>query len=234
MTDLLNSVIRCVSDGAQTFFRYITANDVGTTGGHQAGFYVPKEAYIVLFDTLGIRGENKDRYVDIEWQDTFSTASRFIYYGVGTRNEYRITRFGRDFPFLRDCYSGSLLVLTKTKDGAYRGYVLSTDEDIEGFFEHFGISPSNRQVLIDNRATSARVYADDIFTQLFLDRNEDFPETKEMAFWGQKYGLCCEQIGRLQTAQDPDRVLLRWIEAEYRLFQLLEDNIVSSYIYGGV
>ena len=25
---------------------------------------------------------------------------RFIYYGQGTRNEYRITNFGRDFPFL--------------------------------------------------------------------------------------------------------------------------------------
>lgn len=46
-----------------------------------------------------------------------------------------------------------------------------------------------------------------------------------MAFWGQKYNLCCHKIGRLTTFQEPDKVLLGWIEAEYRLFQLLEEKL---------
>ena len=45
---------------------------------------------------------NKEKMVSIKWQDDFTTDSRFIYYGQGTRNEYRITRFGKGFPFFEE------------------------------------------------------------------------------------------------------------------------------------
>jgi hypothetical protein len=48
-----------------------------------------------------LKSKNKDEFITINWQDDFETSSRFIYYGVGSRNEYRLTRFGRGFPFLR-------------------------------------------------------------------------------------------------------------------------------------
>ena len=106
-SELLAQVIDSSVSGKGTFFRYITANDVGTTGGHQAGFYVPKEASSLLFARLGQKGENKERTVKICWQGEFETESRFKYYGCGTRNEYRITHFGRNFPYLREEYTGS-------------------------------------------------------------------------------------------------------------------------------
>ena len=62
-------------------------------------FYIPKCAAALLFDTPGVKGENKDKMVKVKWQDDFTTDSRFIYYGQGTRNEYRITRFGKGFLF---------------------------------------------------------------------------------------------------------------------------------------
>lgn len=66
----------------------------------QASIYQNAQRHF-LFDTPGVKGENKDKMVKVKWQDDFTTDSRFIYYGQGTRNEYRITRFGKGFPFLR-------------------------------------------------------------------------------------------------------------------------------------
>ena len=57
------------------------------------------------------------------------------YYGQKTRNEYRITRFGRDFPFFQDDNVGDLLVIAKFTEEDYKGYVLSTDEDIDALRE---------------------------------------------------------------------------------------------------
>lgn len=168
---------------------------------------------------------NNDKCVNILWQGDFTTKSRFIYYGQGTRNEYRITRFGRRFEFLREEYSGSLLLISKLSDEEYLGFVLSSDEDIEGFFEHFSISASNRQMLIDNTKKEDPIDRESQFIQFFLDKYQDFPETKEMAFWGQKYSLYCENQGRKAVLHDPDKLILKWLETEYRLFQTLEEKI---------
>lgn len=227
MQDLLERVIQSVARGRRSFFRYITANDVGTTGGHQAGFYVPKTASRVLFSTAGERGQNKDRLVRILWQDAIETDSCFVYYGQKTRNEYRITRFGRDFPYLQEEFSGSLLILTECEDDFYKAYILSRDEDIDGFFEHFGISPSNNQCFINNNPVD-RLRAEDKFVEFFLQKHDTFPETREMAFWGQKYELLCHALGRRDILDKPDGALLAWIEAEYRLFRFLEEKIYSS------
>lgn len=101
MGDLLNSAIEKVQNAKHAFCRFITVNDTGKNGSHQAGFYIPKCAASLLFDIPGVKGENKDKFVKVKWQDDFITDSRFIYYGQGSRNEYRITRLGKDFPFLK-------------------------------------------------------------------------------------------------------------------------------------
>lgn len=102
MSDLLNSAIQSVIKSKAAWCRFITANDAGTTGSHQAGFYIPKCASELLFDKPGRKGENKEKTVKIKWQNDFTTESRMKYYGQKTRNEYRITHFGRNFPFLQD------------------------------------------------------------------------------------------------------------------------------------
>src|SRR5258708_2326554 len=84
------------------FCIFITANDTGETGAHQEGFYIPKSSYSLFFDSPGEKGSIKDNFIKIKWQDDFETESRAIYYGQGTRNEYRLTRFGRGFPFLTE------------------------------------------------------------------------------------------------------------------------------------
>jgi type II restriction enzyme len=119
---MLNRVVQSVQESPVAFSKYITANDVGATGGHQAGFHIHKESWLLFFDTPGEKGANKDKFVTIRWQGDFETDSRFIYYGVGTRNEYRLTRFGRGFPFLHDDNIGDLLVLAKKGNDHYEGW----------------------------------------------------------------------------------------------------------------
>ena len=134
MQSVLSSAIQTVQESEIAFTKFIKPNDTGVTGGHQAGFHIPKNAWPLFFNQAGLKGSNKDKYVTIKWQDDFETSSRFIYYGTSTRNEYRLTRFGKGFPFLTENNVGDLLIICRKDDESYHAYVLQTDEDIEDFF----------------------------------------------------------------------------------------------------
>jgi Restriction endonuclease EcoRII, N-terminal len=76
----------------------LSANDVGTTGGHQAGILVPKEERILsFFPSLEKTVRNpRMKLVVFERQSRERWEFNFIYYnnklfGEGTRNEYRLT-----------------------------------------------------------------------------------------------------------------------------------------------
>ena len=99
MNQIVNEALDSINKAELAFCKFISANDAGKTGAHQEGFYIPKNSYSLAFDTPGVKGENKEHFVKIKWQSDFETTSRFIYYGNGTRNEYRLTRFGKGFPF---------------------------------------------------------------------------------------------------------------------------------------
>ena len=107
MNEMTGYAITAVNKARYAFCKFISANDVGVTGAHQAGFYIPKNCWPLMFDAPGIKGTNKDRFIKIRWQNDFETVSRFIYYGSGTRNEYRLTRLGKNFPFFQEDNVGS-------------------------------------------------------------------------------------------------------------------------------
>lgn len=107
-----------------------------------------KNSWPLFFDTKGEKGTNNEHFATIKWQDDFETNSRFIYYGIGTRNEYQLTRFGRNFPYLTDNNVGDLLVLAKKSNDYFEAYVLSSDEDIEDFFAALNISSTETNGII--------------------------------------------------------------------------------------
>ena len=143
------SAIQAALHGQKVFCKFLSANDTGLTGGHQAGIYISKTSIPILFDEPGEKGQNKEKWVKVKWQDDFETDTRFIYYGQGTRNEYRITNFGRGFPFLRPEYTGALFVLVQNTAEDYQGFVLNTEEEINQFLDTFGISPTETNRLIE-------------------------------------------------------------------------------------
>ena len=68
MSNILDSAIQSVQQSKAAWCRFITGNDTGATGSHQAGFYIPKCASSLLFDEPGKKGENKEKTVQIKWQ----------------------------------------------------------------------------------------------------------------------------------------------------------------------
>lgn len=230
MSEILNSAIQNVRQSKAAWCRYITGNDTGTTGSHQAGFYIPKCASELLFDEPGRKGENKEKLVQIKWQDDFTTESCMKYYGQGTRNEYRITRFGRSFPFLNDDNVGDLLIIAKFTEEDYSGFVLSRDEDIDEFFATFNLAPDQTNQLID----VAGVVKPDIriaqLLQGFVNRFNCFPETQIMATGARDCFNQAYSISDAVLKTKPDEILLKWVDTEYRLFRFMEEKVYADAI----
>lgn len=225
MSAILNSAIQSVQLSKSAWCRFITGNDTGATGSHQAGFYIPKCASALLFDEPGVKGENKEKTVMIRWQDDFVTESCMKYYGQGTRNEYRITRFGRNFPFLQDDYVGDLLIIAKYTEEDYVGYVLSSDEDIDDFFACFNLTPNETNQLIDVSGNKKPDEKINLLLQGFADSFSTFPETRQMANGAQECFNKAYDIVESTLKEKPDDILLSWIDTEYSLFKCIEEKV---------
>ena len=224
MTDSFNYALSQVYQSKRAFCRFITANDVSLTS-HQEGFYVPKQAAGLLFDEPGVKGSNKDRYVKIRWQDEFETESRFIYYGTGTRNEYRITRFGKGFPFLAEEYVGCLLIICQMENDFYSGIVLERDEDIDEFYARFDLSPERTNHLIEK---TVAVSPDDLLQQSINEIVHGaavFPETREMSHMASMVYNKVFKVSDERILANPDKILMKWIDTEFKLFRSFEDII---------
>lgn len=231
-TEYSNQAIDAVLNSTLGFCKFLSANDTGATGGHQAGIYIPKSSFRILFNLPGEKGENKDKWVKIKWQDDFVTSSRFIYYGKGTRNEYRITNFGRDFPFLNTEYTGALFVFVKTDEENYLAYILNSDDDIEIFLDAFGISPTETNCLIDKGQVHPESKERVAIQNFIRGLDVDFPSSDIMSLAAREIqNEVYNHIEHVQT--DPDRKLIEWTNLEYALFRALEHTRYGSLIKNG-
>lgn len=145
----LQNVIDKINKAKTAFLKLITANDVGATGAHQAGFHLPKNAWKLFFDSPGTKGYNKDKYVTIKWEGNLKTESRAIYYGKGTRNEYRLTRFGQHFPYLKENNINDVLVIIRNFDDTYEGFIIHK-KYIQLFLNKSGFTENNFNTIFFN------------------------------------------------------------------------------------
>lgn len=225
MSDILNIAISKVQQAKCSFCRFITANDTGKNGSHQAGFYIPKCASSLLFDVPGVKGENKDKFVEVKWQDDFTTQSRFIYYGQDSRNEYRITRFGRSFPFFEEDNVGDLLIIAQHSENYYYGFVLQTDQDIEDFFAYFSLSSERTNQLIDVAQVCSPEIQMEARIKEIVAKYDAFPETRQMALFAREIYNKTHDITDAQVCKAPDEHLLQWFDAEFSLFRGFEEKV---------
>ena len=228
MESILQNAVQSAQKAEVAFSKFITANDTGSTGGHQSGFHIHKHAWSLFFDKPGEKGTNSDKIVKIKWQNDFETESRFIYYGVGTRNEYRLTRFGKGFPFLSDDNVGDLLILCKKSNSYYEGFVLQKDEEIEEFFAALNITINDTNKIIPKLF---QVSSEDKMYQCFIayltSLKIDFPSTHDLSgnarrCFNNSYGIDLKLL-----ANDPDTRLLSWLDAEFQLFKTIENDRYS-------
>lgn len=222
---ILGKAIKTVQESELSFSKFIKANDTGTTGAHQAGFHIPKNAWRLFFDKEGVKGSNQDKFITIKWQDDFETQSRFIYYGVRTRNEYRLTRFGKNFPFLQDENVGDLLIICKKEDGYYEAFVLKTDDDIDSFFAALNISSTDTNAIIPMQFEKK---AEDTLYECFLKflnfLKIDFPTTLELATNARSCYNNAFSVTDKMIMANPDKELINWLDSEFQLFKVIEND----------
>ncbi|MFW5886619.1 MAG: type II restriction endonuclease [Bacteroidota bacterium] len=229
MDSLLTQAIQSCIEGEVSFTKFISANDAGKTGGHQSGFYVPVSFCEYIFETTIIKGNDYERYVKVKWQDDFTTDSRFKYYG--SKNECHFTRFQKNFPFLTAENVGNLLIVTKREVDYYEAFVLSSDVQIEEFFDAFGISSTETNGILPEKS---ELSIEDKLSQLFqkfIERLEiDFPPTQILAKGARDIFFEAYNSSRNLVLKKPDKNLLNWIAIEYDLFKFIENNRYSEII----
>lgn len=214
--------IQSVLNGQRAYCKFLSANDTGLTGAHQAGIYIAKPSIPILFDEPGVKGENKTKWVKIQWQNNdIVTDTRFIYYGRGTRDEYRITNFGHGFPFLRPEYTGALFVLVKCDEEDYQGYLLNTDEDIDQFLDAFGLSPTETNRLINVDQIQPETQEQIAIQEFIAGLAVDFPASEEMSEAARRIHSMVYRRPEHDNI-NPDRRIIEWTNMEYTLFRAIE------------
>ena len=212
--------IKSVLNSEKGFCKFLSANDTGATGGHQSGILISKSAVEMMFSRqeLAQTGIPK-RTIKIRWQDDFETESCFTYYE--SKNELRITRFGRGFPFLKPEQTGTLFVFTKQTDADYSGYFLETDDEIEEFLDTFGISPTETNSLIDVQRVSAETQEKLSIQEFINSLDVDFPASDVMSAAARAIEeKTYDHIEYIRL--NPDEKIISWTNMEYTLFRALE------------
>lgn len=232
MESFAEQAINAVSKGQLSFCKFLSANDTGLTGGHQAGIYISKPAVPILFEKRFEKGVNQEKWVKISWQDGRTTDTRFIYYGKGTRNEYRITNFGRGFEFLNHEYTGALFVLVKDTEEDYQGYVLNSDDEINQFLEAYNISPTETNNLINIHNRNLDIAEKQEVYNFITTLDVDFPTSDVMSMKAREIENTV--YNHLEyIISNPDLKLLSWYEMEFKLFRALEHARYGEMIRNG-
>lgn len=223
MTDFLELAINQVNQSLGAFCHYLTPNDA-STNSHQAGFFAPKEAFALLFpgEDPAIR-ENFKKYVKIYWHDGSETDSCITYYHKA-KNELRITRFGRGFPFLKPEDVGNLLVMSKMADNEYCVTILASDDDIDAFFSHFNLPIDQVNVVIDKQAiVSPDLRLKQLMEEIVL-RTEAFPDTRDLSLFASNIYNETFGISDQEVVTTPDVYLTKWLDTETELFYQFEEK----------
>lgn len=223
---------KAISEALQygnALLKFISPNDTGATGAHQAGFYLPKSAWEIYTPNAPTKGQNTEHPVKIEWHDGRITDSMVHWYGQGTRAEYRLTRFGRDFPFLIPDTVGDLLVLIPTSGTTFNAYVLDEEDDIEEVMAALGVQPFEHWSIYRNGAAEIEDTDSCLEKQFneFAKELSNFPRGDIFSKATRDILAHCSREFAQATA---DEKLLEYYTTEYRLFQVVERQICQNEI----
>lgn len=218
---------RAVEDATRygrALLKFISPNDAGLTATHQAGFYLPKAVAQAFTPQPPEKDVNHDHPVTILWQDGQLSESVVKWYGRGTRSEYRITRFGNDFPWRTPDNVGDLLVLIPRTINEFNAYVLDLEEDIDEIQAALGVEVLESWTFYERDAAPAET--EDVCLnrtfRAFAAAVEAFPEGRIFSDTIQTAIRDCVASFADLTA---DQQLIRLIDEEFTLFRMVERKI---------
>lgn len=210
--------------------KFISPNDAGITGTHQCGFYLPKPVWEMYADFGPQKGRNDEAEVEVRWQgDQLATNSRVKWYGKATRSEYRLTRFGKGFPFLTPESVGDMLVLIPESHQRFKAYVLDNDDDIEDIQAALGVEVTGFWGVYEGgkpRVETESQCLERRFRQ-FVEKLDDFPSGDEFSNETiESLKECVERFEKLNS----DKTIVRCVDTEYKLYRLAERQICQKEI----
>ncbi len=215
---------------AQSFCKLLSPNDSGETGGHQAGFLISKTAKNMLFTKEDLSNHIAKRNVKIKWQDSFETNGCFTWYE--SKNELRLTKFTKGFPFIGAEYTGALFILIKHSDTDYEGFILNTEDEINTYLDTFGLTPAETNRPIDFNTVTSTAREQAAIEAFIDDLHVEFPSSDLMSSAARE--IFFEAVpNRSQIITNPDRILLAWADEEYKLFRALEHSRYGETIEKG-
>ena len=232
---IVDRAIKSTSEALKSYCKFLSANDSGETGGHQAGILISKKALSMLFNTDKPLAHIEERFVNILWQDDYRIQNKFKWYE--SKGELRITSFGRGFPYLNKEDTGALFVLTQQDKENYEGYFLYTEDEIETFLNTFSLSPTETNNIIAERPTISASTQEFLAIQKFIesitrDFKIDFPDSYTMSKTAREIENTVYNHKEL-IITNPDKKLIDWTEQEYRLFRQIESFAYHATIKNG-
>ena len=149
-----------------------------------------------------------------------------------SKNELRITRFGRDFPWLKPVNTGALFVLTRQDSDRYCGYFLLTEDEINQFLGAFGIGATEVNRLIDTKVLSPDSRERKEIAEFIRTLSGSFPSSEVMSAAAREIqNRVFNHVEYIQT--DPDRKIIDWTNTEFVLFRAVEEAFCGQKISGG-
>ena len=231
MSDYANSALADALQSGSALLKFISPNDANATGAHQTGFYLPIRAWEMFTPQPPENGVNHDHEVNILWQNGQTTRSVVKWYGNRSRHEYRLTRFGREFPFLNADAVGSLLVLVPSALTDFHAYVLDLEEDSDFLQASLGVeiigswgiySSEHPHIQPQNGDECVRQKFDE-----FANNVTNFPTGETFSSTVNDFLLeCIKAFPR----KSPDAKLLQLIKSEYDLFKMVERHLCEPAI----
>ena len=224
---------RAIDDSVQygkALLKFISANDVGLTKSHQSGYYLPKDPGVWPLFTPHppSRGVNHTHPVKVLWQDGRTTDSNIKWYGKA-KNEYRLTAFGREFPFRTHDSVGDLLVLVpEHEQKLFRAYVLDEEEDIEQIMSTLGLSPAGRWALFD-RSDPLQVETEtDCVERNFRDFVKALKKLPTGAVFSAETWRILDECVKKFGAMPADAALVKCVKTEFELYKWAERQLYAD------
>ena len=224
---------RAIADAiriGKAVIKFVTKNDAGITGAHQYGFHLPIGCWQLFSPHPPVKGRNDEHAVAVTWQDDRVTKSQVKWYGDKTRFEYRLTRFGKSFPFRSPDNVGDVLVLVPTSPSTFNGYVLNPEEDLEELEAQLGIDLTSRRMACYERGLAPPTLGPEAAKScierqfdLYAASLQEFPHGSDLTEETWRVLAECDPAFASQT---DDRKLVLAKETEYELFKKIERRLV--------
>lgn len=212
--------------------KFISPNNAGLTGSHECGFYLPKGVWEMYTPHPPVKGRVDKHPVSILWQDGRVTDSVVTWYGDKTRSEYRLTRFGRDFPYLNAGVVGDLLVLIAKSRDEFLAYVLDYDEDIEEIQSALGVEAFEHWGAYRNGIPQPVETEDACLERKIRDFSGELTEFPAGSVFSETTRAILAECMKRFPELNADEALVLAYQTEYQLFQSVERQVCQNEVSG--